>query len=258
MPSNPGGIWGLRCRFCCWVKKTDWLKLAQELGARHVAEVKRNSQGTPLVSSMFELARSHSDSPFLACVNADVMLTPDFIGVTCQVSEQVPEFLVVGQRWDLDVREELDFGTGWETRLQQDLSQRGRLHPPSGSDYFIFPRSCFQNMPRFAIGRAGWDNWMFYHARQAGWPVIDATQSLAVIHQDHDYSHLPNGQPHYRHPETTENIRLAGGRRSIFTLLDADYILVGGKLRRIPVRGKKLSAPAGDFPLAQTAFPPPG
>jgi hypothetical protein len=230
-------------------KEDGLAEVAQEMGVRHLEEVKCNSQGTPLVSSMFELARSHSDSPFLACVNADVMLTSDFIQVTRQVSEQVPEFLVVGQRWDLDVREELDFGTGWETRLQQDLNQRGRLHPPSGSDYFIFPRSCFQNMPRFAIGRAGWDNWMFYHARQAGWPVIDATHSLAVIHQDHDYSHLPNGQPHYRHPETTENIRLAGGKRSIFTLLDADYTLVGGKLRKIPLRGKKLLRRLETFPL---------
>lgn len=223
--------------------------VAQELGVRHLLEVKSNSQGTPLVSSMFELARSRSNSPFLACVNTDVMLMPDFIQVTQQVSEQVREFLVVGQRWDLDVREELDFSAGWEERLRQDLRQRGRLHPPSGSDYFIFPRLCFQSMPRFAIGRAGWDNWMFYHARQVGWPVIDATQSLSVIHQDHDYSHLPNGQPHYRHPETTENIRLAGGRRSIFTLLDADFTLAGGKLHRIPLRGKKFFRHLETFPL---------
>ena len=29
-------------------------------------------------------------------------------------------------------------------------------------------------------------------------PVIDASATIPVIHQDHDYSHLPNGQPHYR------------------------------------------------------------
>jgi hypothetical protein len=224
---------------------------AVELGVRHLPEVKRNSQGTPLVSSMFELARSCSESPFLACVNADVMLMSDFISVIEQVAEQVREFLVVGQRWDLDVREELDFSAGWEGRLRQDLRQRGRLHPPAGSDYFIFPRLCFQNMPRFAIGRAGWDNWMFFHARQAGWSVIDATGSLTVIHQDHDYSHLPNGQPHYRHPETTENIRLAGGRRSIFTLQDADYTLTEGRLHRIPLKGKKLIRHLETFPLTK-------
>ena len=50
-------------------------------------------------------------------------------------------------------------------RLLYEVKTRGRLHPPGGSDYFIFPRNCFTKIPNFAIGRAGWDNWMFYHAR---------------------------------------------------------------------------------------------
>jgi hypothetical protein len=145
----------------------------------------------------------------------------------------------------------LDFKSGWDEDLHRDLRERGRLHPPSGSDYFIFPRGCFQEMPRFAIGRAGWDNWMFFQARQKGWPVIDATSILPVIHQDHDYSHLPGGQPHYRLPETSENIRLAGGRRAIFTLLDADYTLQDGKLKKIPLRGKKLLREMEIFPLVK-------
>lgn len=226
-------------------------EVARELGVQHLPEVARNNQGTPLVSAMFELARHHSDSPYLACVNADVMLMTDFLDVTQRVSLQVSDFLIVGQRWDLAVREQLDFGTGWEERLRKDLHERGRLHPPSGSDYFIFPRQCFLEMPSFAIGRAGWDNWMFFHARQKGWPVIDATQELSVIHQDHDYSHLPGGQPHYRLPETSENIRLAGGRRAIFTLLDADYILRSGKLIKIPLQGKKLLREMEIFPLVK-------
>ena len=225
--------------------------IAAELGVQHLPEVACNAQGTPLVSSMFELARQYSDSPFLACVNADVMLMPDFLEVTHQVSAQAKEFLVVGQRWDLDVQQELDFGAGWDERLRHDLRERGRLHPPSGSDYFIYPRQCFGEMPQFAIGRAGWDNWMFFHARLRGWPVIDATQSLQVVHQDHDYSHLPGGQPHYRLPETSENIRLAGGRRTIFTLLDADYTLGEGKLHKIALRGKKLLREMETFPLVK-------
>jgi hypothetical protein len=214
--------------------------LARELGIAHLPEVERNPQGTPLLSSMFELARQHSESPYLACVNADVILLPETLDVIDKGSSQIKEFLIVGQRWDLAVKVPLEFKAGWEEQLRRDLRERGRLHPPSGSDYFIFPRQCFQEMPRFAIGRAGWDNWMFFHARQKGWPVIDATPILPVIHQDHDYSHLPGGQPHYRLPETSENIRLAGGRRAIFTLLDADYTFTDGKSKKIPVKGKKL------------------
>jgi hypothetical protein len=33
----------------------------------------------------------------------------------------------------------------------------------------LFSRACFQEMP-FAIGQAGWDNWMFFRrARRSGW-----------------------------------------------------------------------------------------
>jgi hypothetical protein len=81
--------------------------------------------------------------------------------------------------------------------------------------------------------------------------VIDATSILPVIHQDHDYSHLPGGQPHYRLPETSENIRLAGGRRTIFTLLDADFTLQDGKLIKIPLSGKKLFREMEIFPLVK-------
>jgi hypothetical protein len=224
---------------------------ASEMGVRHLPQVARNSQGTPLVSSIFTLARDNSTSPLLAYVNADIMLLPDFVSRSHQIADQLSQFLVVGQRWDLDIRQVLKFNSGWEGRLQEDVHQRGRLHPPAGSDYFIFPRSCFSQMPPFAIGRAGWDNWMFLHARQQNWPVIDATGSLVVVHQDHDYSHLPGGQPHYRLPETAENTRLAGGRRAIFTLLDADYELIDGMILRIPRKGIKLLREIETYPLVR-------
>jgi hypothetical protein len=224
-------------------------EVATEFGVTHLPQVKRNRDGTPLVSSIFELARQHSPDPLLVYLNTDILLTPAFLEPVEQVAGQVGRFLIVGQRWDLDVRQPLDFSPGWDERLLAGMRQRGRLHPPMGSDYFVFPRACFTRMPKFAIGRAGWDNWMFTHARLQGWPVVDATGYITIIHQDHDYSHLPGGQPHYRLPETAENIRLAGGRRAIFTLLDADVTLQDGKLRPIPLRGRKLLRELETFPL---------
>jgi hypothetical protein len=61
--------------------------------------------------------------------------------------------------------------------------------------------------------------------------VIDATSSVRIVHQNHDYSHLPGGKPHYNHPETDENIRLAGGlAMTRFTLLDTNYRLEQGQI----------------------------
>jgi hypothetical protein len=221
------------------------------LGVRHLPGVARNTNGTPLIHSMVQMAREASDSPLLAIVNADILLLPDFVQGALAVSAQEPNFLMVGQRWDLDVRERLDFSDGWPERLRQRAAREGQLHRASGSDYFIFPRDCFRDMPAFAIGRAGWDNWMIYAGRTRGWPVIDATEDIQIIHQNHDYAHLPGGQPHYRLPETFENIRLAGGKRAIFELPDCSHRLKGGQVQPLPFSWAKLKREAEIFPLVR-------
>lgn len=210
-------------------------EVAEEYGLRQLKEVVCSENGTPLVSSIFALARQASlagQAELLAYLNADIMVLPDFVEGARQVSSRVERFLVIGQRWDLDVRELLDFSPGWDERLRADVQGRGRLHLPAGSDYFIFPHDLFAEIPDFAIGRAGWDNWMIFHARQQGWPVIDATPSIMVIHQDHDYSHLPGGRPHYEHPESQVNQALAGGSSNLYMVLDSDRQLVHGQVRR--------------------------
>ncbi len=230
-------------------EETGLAEFAKECGVKHLPEVGRNLNGTPLVSSMFALARQHSTSPLLACVNADILLMPDVIAGALAAAQQARQFLMVGQRYDLEVREPLEFAPGWPERLRQRTLTQGKLHRASGSDYFIFPRDCFAEMPAFAIGRAGWDNWMIYAGRQKGWPVIDATPSIMIIHQNHDYSHLPGGQPHYKLPETFENIRLAGGKRTIFELRDANRRLVAGNLQPLPFSWSRLGREMETFPL---------
>ncbi len=222
---------------------------AAECGVRHLPQVACNAAGTPLVRSMFDLAREHGRGRFLACINADILLLPGFLELIERVAAQAQDFLMVGQRWDLDVTEPLDFCEGWTERLHAELKARGKLHPRGGSDYFVYPRQCFQAVPAFAIGRAGWDNWMFYEARRRHWALVDSTADIRIVHQNHDYSHLPNGQPHYRLPETAENVRLAGGKRAIFNLLDVDRRLVDGQLRRPALTWEKLKREAEIFPL---------
>jgi hypothetical protein len=222
---------------------------ANKLGVRYIPNVVRNSTGTPLISSMFALARDAGAAPILAIINTDILLMPDFVTSILKVMEARKEFVLMGQRWDLDVQEEMDFSLGWEDRLQEKIKRSGRLHPRGGSDYFIFPRSCFGKIPDFAIGRAGWDNWMIYEARRRGWRAVDATDAIRIVHQDHDYSHLPGGQPHYRLSESSDNVRLAGGRRTIFTLMDTSHRLVGDKILPAASSWKKFWREVEIFPL---------
>lgn len=196
---------------------------ARRAGVRLLPEVDRNAVGTPLIRSILDRARAVSDSPILAYANADILLLDDFLPAVARVAAKLALFVMVSQRWDLRVDDALDLADGWRARLRTRLARDGRRHPPSGSDLFVFPRAVYTDVPPLAVGRAGWDNWMIYEARRRGWPVVDASQALTVIHQDHDYRHLPGGKPHYRHPESEENVRLAGGRRTILTLADADW-----------------------------------
>jgi hypothetical protein len=208
-------------------------EVAEAYGVSLLPDVLRTESGTPLVSSIFALARQASNSPFLGYVNGDILVLPDLIEATRQIAAQVSgPFLLIGQRWDLEVTELLDFSPGWEARIRADVQVRGQLHRPAGSDYFVFPRSAFLEMPDFAIGRAGWDNWMIYHARQQGWPVIDGTPAVMIVHQNHDYSHLPGGRPHYDHQESQQNMAKAGGLANMYMVLDSDRQLRDGRVRR--------------------------
>jgi hypothetical protein len=223
--------------------------VAKELGVHFVSDVKRNLQGTPLITSIFEIGRNLNASPLLAYVNADIILFSDFLNVSRQIMDQINQFLIVGQRWDMDIRNKIQFSPEWDKNLKMECKETGKLHPRGGSDYFIFPRACFSWLPDFAVGRAGWDNWMFYQARKNKWACIDASNSIQIIHQNHDYSHLPGGQSHYRLPETNENVRLAGGRRTIFTLQDVNYEIENRKVIKYPLDWKKFWREVEIFPL---------
>jgi len=234
-------------------RETGLAETGRELGVKHIPDVAVNQSATPLISSMFQLARENSQSDLLCIINADMILMSDFVEVVKLTLESdalpskrqerdpaLQKFVLLSQRWDLDITQPIEFSEGWQDRLSAIVQLQGSLHRPAGSDFFLFPVSTFHDIPDFTIGRAGWDNWMIYKARREGWPVIDCTPSLMVIHQNHDYSHLPGGKPHYEHPDTNENIRLAGGQANIrYTILDATHQLAAnGKL----VRPKMTSA----------------
>lgn len=214
---------------------------AREYGALHLPEVRTNDSGTPLISSMMELAGQHGRGELLGIINADMIVMNDLVEAAELVSSRLREYVLVGRRWDLSVESPLDFSRGWEQRLRAAVVEEGSLHNPTGSDCFVFPRGVYVDVPDFAVGRAGWDNWMIAAARQERVPVIDCTLSVMLVHQNHDYGHLPGGVPHYALPESHENIRLAGGTAMIrYTVLDATHCLVDGNLIRPPISAARM------------------
>ncbi len=209
-------------------------EVVRALDLIHIPQVARNAQGTPLLSDILHQARARSQGRWLMMANADVLFTPClFRAVDILEKHQANPCIVTGRRWDVDVKEALDFEPGWNQVLWRRIREQGRLNL-QGMDYFLFPRDLPLEMPPLAIGRAGWDNWMIYHGRRMGWKVVDATPAILVIHQNHHYRHLPGGKPHYKLEETKENIRLAGGEDKMYTLWEATHILKANGIEPAP------------------------
>jgi tetratricopeptide (TPR) repeat protein len=72
-------------------------------------------------------------------------------------------------------------------------------------DYFVFKRGLWPNIPDFAIGRMAWDSWLVGSQIDAAGVVVDATEAITAIHQDH---RCGASTPRQREEET--NRELAG------------------------------------------------
>lgn len=230
-------------------EETGLKETANELGVNYILEVERNSYGTPRIDSIFNMVRSKCAAEYCCYVNSDILLFPDLFKTVEFVREKQERFLLVGQRWDMNVKEELEINENWSDSFLKRTYSEGKLHAPAGSDYFIFPRNCFQEIPQFSVGRAGWDNWMIFHARQSGIACINATGAITAVHQNHDFSHLPQGRIHRMQPESLENMKLAGGRSHMFTLADVSHKIENSQIIHPDFSRERMMREIGIFPL---------
>jgi hypothetical protein len=182
---------------------------AAEAGAGHLPELERTEHGTPRLDSALAAADRVAQHPLRCLVNADVLLGDDLVAATRLVAERAARFLIVGR-----TREE------------------GKLRGAAALDWFVFPGALYREVPPFALGRACFDNWLVWRARQEGL-VVDATRAVAAEHQPHAYDHLPGGKHEaYYGEEAARNLELAGGKSHLYTIHDASHVLVDGRLRR--------------------------
>jgi hypothetical protein len=205
---------------------------AAAVGARFVPDVERNEYGTPLLGSTFRRLAETSGRELLGYVNADIVLLPDFTQALAQL--RVRPFLLVCRRWNLDVEAPLDLSSGWAGGLAARARADGRLYRRDAIDLFVFPRaSPLVELPPFAVGRPGWDNYFIYRARKLGIPVVDATAAMTLVHQNHGYGHVPASTgDRWEGPEARRNRALMGGSERFFDIGDATHVLGPGGLAR--------------------------
>jgi len=192
-------------------------ELCQEFGLRHIAEVERNEYGTPLVNSIFEIGQTSASRSIVCYVNSDIILTSNFVRAVETVTAKMVKFLILGQRVDLDINKSMNIESAeWEKDIRGDLAQRGKLHSPNGIDFFCFPKGMYTDIPPFAIGRFAWDNWLVWQARAKGAAIVDLTDAVPVIHQNHEHN--------------VSTIRKYGGQKGEATIH-------GYELRKIKLNG---------------------
>ncbi len=168
---------------------------AAEFGLVHLPTVACNEHGTPLLSDIFHQAEHVARGTTLAWVNTDIILFQDFATAIARARAAKSRFLMIGQRWDLDVAAPLDFARAdWERQLRTRVTSDAVLHWIFGVDYYAYTPGLFTPMPPFAVGRTAYDRWMIWRARARRVPVIDSTPVVTCVHQNHERTYSALGK----------------------------------------------------------------
>jgi hypothetical protein len=232
-------------------------EMAQELGLRYIPDVAVNEFGTPLLDDLFRKAEDAASFPQLCYVNADILLTSDFLQALEKVWSFMPKSLTVSKRINLDIHKALEFGPNWESDLRRLAARDWNYRDHRSIDAFAYRKEMYPLVPSFAIGRLWWDHWLIKAVREQNLPVVDISLVAPLFHQNHDYNHVPGGQKQvWGGEEAQRNFLLSGGVKDAYTLLDVTHeLLPDGRLRRVRFRKQihKAKAIAWELLINRTA-----
>ncbi|MBE0577390.1 MAG: glycosyltransferase family 2 protein [Desulfuromonadales bacterium] len=211
-------------------------EVAEEFGLIYISEVRRYRNRNPYVDDVFKRASQAASNDLLCYLNSDIILMSDYMSAVNEVRVLNKQFLIIGKRYDLNVENELDFGSQWEEQLTARVKSEGCLYPLAGIDYFVFRKGTYDDIPPYILGNVRWDNWMVYSARCKRMMVVDATDHVRVVHQNHELNHAQGADeeeistdeaavynfnlygkdlPPFYHVDATHKITLNGLKRSM-------------------------------------------
>ena len=243
------------CQVLLFSNDEPHVRLADSLSFDLLTRFDVDAYGAPKLHSLFrqaEYVAGRRDIPYLLYVNGDIALGIDAAETADAIAAyDFPELLAVGSRPDVNTQllrtapahytaemEQLRAATRAETTaapagvntagaslsraltdsMFSSLSAKSRS---SGSvealDFFLFSRGLWdwQQVPRFLLGRVGFDNWLLHWANsRKSATVVDCSPTLTALHMSHDL-HSSSTQP-----GGMTNLRLAGqpSRRGLGSL----------------------------------------
>jgi hypothetical protein len=202
-------------------------EICAELGLVYVPEVLRTESGTKRLDFIFGRAQQIARHDRLCYVNCDIILTRDLRQALDRVFTWRPRSLMIGRRWDTDITEPLNFSASdWEARAVALARDTGIQRFYHNIDYFAFPRGLYTEIPPLVIGRIWWDHWLVWKAGASGAAVVDVSDVVCAVHQNHDYGYHPQGMAGvWSDQEAQRNKLLVGGSAHARTIEDATYRL---------------------------------
>jgi hypothetical protein len=199
----------------------------RDLGLRYEPDVGRSPLGTVRADSLFSRVQEIARHELLCYANCDIVLTQDFLRALERLLAWRATFLMVGRRWDTDIAEPIDFSApDWDKKMVERAKSKGVQRFYHNIDYFAFPRGFSWEMPALVVGRTWWDHWMMWKGLDLGHGVVDASKVVCAVHQNHDYSHVPEGWKSVSSDKDAQrNFVLTGGYAHQRTIEDATFRL---------------------------------
>ena len=163
--------------------------LAESEGGKWIGNYKATPQGRPYFDDFIDRAETLATNDILMYCTDHLILTSGLVPAIERVSRAFTgHFVIIGKRWGLHAQKPIDFSNpNWESILWDRVIEADSPGNNAAKDYIIFRRPLGLTVPGFIMGYPWYDTWLVWAALQANYPVIDASDVVAVIHQSHKF-----------------------------------------------------------------------
>ena len=209
-------------------------EVCADLRIRHERHVERYESKFPYVNFMFARAQEITRHQFVCYSNCDIVLFSDFWKAFERARAWRKRFLLVGQRWDADITQPVNFDDqNWASNLRQLAVMHGVHQYPDFVDFFLFRNGLYDQIPPLVVGYSYWDHWMVWKALSVEAPVLDASPFIVPVHQNHGYRTTPERfKGSHADRIAMRNFKLSGNGKQLRSIADATYVLGPERIKR--------------------------
>jgi hypothetical protein len=163
---------------------------ASQYNAMHVPGIGVNELGDLSMRSIFRKIDQKAETDWICYIDTDVILLDDFMPTFEYLIARYHNFSTCGGRWDANIPNKVNFDSpDWRKYVcNQVFKQHNK-----GSDYCIYRKGFYHNIPDFSIGRGAWDGWRMGYPKSIGVPLINLQNVVKAVHQRH--GHRWSNQP---------------------------------------------------------------